>query len=349
MDNLTPAPFDVSVVVIGRNEAARLPACLHSVQHAAWSDLRWELIYVDSDSTDGSAQIAAQFGARVLGLEGATASAAAARNIGWRAAGGAQILFLDGDTELKPGFVREARPPLAQSEVAAVWGHRREREPRQSIYTRVLDLDWIFAPGRTEYFGGDVLIKRQALASVGGFDDRILAGEEPELCRRLRGCGWQIEHLDLPMTTHDLGIQSARAWWLRAERSGRAYAQIAARFAATPDPLWRRESRRNYLHGGVILLVLALLGGTIARLIVTPSANSWLLLAMAVSSGGALTVLARSAVRARWKCPGDPGLAWFYALHSHLQQVPILVGQLRWLCAPRHAPLASPIDYRVHG
>ena len=90
--------IDVSVVVIGRNEARRLSRCLESVQKSVWNDLRWELIYVDSHSTDESPQIAQQCGARVLRLGDVPPSAAAARNLGWRAARGELILFLDGDT-----------------------------------------------------------------------------------------------------------------------------------------------------------------------------------------------------------------------------------------------------------
>ncbi len=108
---------DVSVVVIGRNEGPRLARCLTSVQQAQWGDLSWELIYVDSHSIDGSQALALGMGARVLGLGTARPSAAAGRNIGWRAARAPLVLFLDGDTVLQAGFdrqaawVRTARPP----------------------------------------------------------------------------------------------------------------------------------------------------------------------------------------------------------------------------------------------
>jgi glycosyltransferase involved in cell wall biosynthesis len=49
-----PKAYDVSVVVIGRNEGERLQRCLDSVHAAHWQNLRYELIYVDSASTDDS-------------------------------------------------------------------------------------------------------------------------------------------------------------------------------------------------------------------------------------------------------------------------------------------------------
>jgi len=338
---MSAAP-DVSVVVIGRNEGERLRRCLQSVRQAQWGPLRWELIYVDSHSSDGSEAAAQRAGASVLTLGDAPPCAAAGRNIGWRAARGALVLFLDGDTLLEPGFVPQALRSLqAQPQVVAVWGHRRELDPGQSIYTRVLDLDWVFAPGRVDYFGGDVLLRRQALADVGGFDDRLVAGEEPELCRRLRARGGHIEHIDTPMTRHDLAVTTLRAWWLRAERAGLAYAQVSARFARTSDPLWQREAQRNRWHGAALLLLPLLLVTAAAW---HPAAAGTLLLAL-------LALWARSAARCRWKCPQQPGLAWAYAAHSHLQQLPILVGQWRWWRLQRARQMPGLIEYKTadHG
>lgn len=328
--------IDISVVVIGRNEGPRLARCLASVQAADWQGQRWELVYVDSASHDDSIAVAAGLGARVLELGTARPCAAAARNIGWRAARGALVLFLDGDTVLHPQFVSRAVAVLADAAVVAVWGHRRESQPGQSVYTRVLDLDWIFPTGRSDYFGGDALVRRAALASVGGFDDALVAGEEPELCRRLRARGGQIEHIDAPMTGHDLAITTARGWWMRAERAGLAYAQVAARYAGTADPLWQREARRNRVHGSAVLALPVLLA---LALWLQPALGLVLLLAV-------LALGARSAWRCRWKCPGQPTLACAYALHSHLQQVPILAGQWRWWRLQRAQQAPELIEYQ---
>jgi len=331
-------PIDISVVVIGRNEGARLSRCLESVRQAHWQALRWELIYVDSHSSDGSADTARRLGAHVLSLGDQPPCAAAGRNIGWRAARGAMVLFLDGDTLLDPQFISRALAVLtAEPRLVAVWGHRRESNPAQSLYTRVLDLDWVFAPGRVDYFGGDALVRRQALADVGGFDDTLVAGEEPELCRRLRAAVWEIEHIDAPMTQHDLAITTARAWWTRAERAGLAYAQVAARYADTPDPLWQAEARRNRRHAAALLVGLVSLG---ASAWLFPAAAAALLLAT-------LGLWARSARRCRWKCPDQPALAWAYAAHSHLQQLPILAGQWRWWRLRRARRAPQLIEYKA--
>lgn len=330
-----PQP-ELSVVVIGRNEGARLLRCLDSVRRAAWGASSYELIYVDSASRDDSVLQARRAGASTLVLEDPSPCAAKARNLGWRQARGRFVLFLDGDTELHPDFPGKALAVMADPGLCAVWGHRRESRPEQSVYTRVLDLDWVYAPGRTEYFGGDVLVRRAALEGVEGFDPTLKAGEEPELCARLRAAGWQIEHIDAPMTGHDLAVRSFRSYWLRAYRSGIAYAEVSARLRGRGASRWRREAARDLLHGTVLLgAPLLLLASSVS------SARATAGLALV-----ALLMLLRSAVRCAWKAPGRPGLQLQYALHSHFQKVPALFGQLAWHRSRALRRAVPLIDYR---
>lgn len=333
----SPAPR-VSVVVIGRNEGARLERCLASIAAAHWNDVTHEVIYVDSHSTDGSRERAAAAGAQVLTVERKPPNAAKARNQGWRAAQGEFVLFLDGDTLLHADFVTRALAALeAEPVLCAAWGHRRELDPAQSLYTRLLDLDWVYPTGRALYFGGDVLVRRAALAMVEGFDEGLNAGEEPELCARLRGRGWQIEHLDVPMTLHDLAIRSFRPYWLRAYRSGTAYAEVAARARAQGDVLWQRESLRDLVHGAQY--ATAPLWLAIAALV-----SPWLLVLLLA---GGVAVILRTAARSRWKAPGDPWLSLLYAVHVHFQKVPALFGQLAFRRAAAARQRLDLIDYKA--
>ncbi len=336
MSNQPPTRIDVSVVVIGRNEGDRLERCLQSVAQAHWGSTSHELIYVDSRSTDQSVASAQTLGARVIVLDDASPCAAKARNLGWQAARGEYVLFLDGDTDLHPDFVRRAIDTLSDPGLCAVWGHRRESRPEQSLYTRVLDLDWIYPVGRTLYFGGDVLVRRAALAQVGGFDPSLKAGEEPELCARLRAGGWEIEHVDAPMTRHDLAVRSFRAYWLRAYRSGIAYAEVAERMRLRGDILWQHEARRDFRHGIVFVLAPFVF-----------VASLWLSTAFAlVLVALALLFLARTVQRCAWKAPGQWALCSQYAVHAHLQKIPALFGQLKWRHARRHRSEIALVDYK---
>lgn len=308
----------VSVVVIGRNEGERLVRCLESISAMETEGFAVETIYVDSASTDGSPQRAAAQGAKVIEVRPQRPSAALGRNAGWRAASADFVLFLDGDTQLHPLFVRRALEAMRDPAVAVVWGHRREAHPQQSIYVRTLDLDWIYPPGPSEFCGGDALMRRDVLEKVGGFDASLIAGEEPELCRRIRAVGNTIRHIDAPMTLHDLAINSFGAYWKRAFRAGHAYAEISSRYHGSDDPLWRADSRRNLIHGSLILGTLALL----------PLAFFWPLIGIAAVAQ-ALVLIGRTFHRCAWKT-GNPKTRLLYALHSHIQQIPILAGQLSY-------------------
>ena len=326
----------VSVVIIGRNEGSRLQRCIASVQQAQWGALPHDIWYVDSRSTDDSLALARSLGARTLVLPEGPMCAAKARNLGWQVAAGEFILFLDGDTELHPDFVNHALQALADTRLCAAWGHRRESNPQQSLYTKVLDLDWIYPAGITPYFGGDVLVRRSALAQVGGFDATLNAGEEPELCARLRAKGWKILHIDAPMTRHDLAVRSFKAYARRCYRSGIAYAEVTHRMQSLGDGLWQHEARRDLVHGLLYVAAPLLLALAFALH----------LLAGAVLFALGLVVVLRSAWRCRERAAGDALLALQYALHSHVQKVPAFFGQLAWKRAHARSQRLALVDYK---
>ncbi|OQW90972.1 MAG: glycosyl transferase family 2, partial [Beggiatoa sp. IS2] len=214
----------LSVVIIGRNEGQRLVDCIRSVQAMNFPAKDREIIYVDSDSTDDSPARAQALGVKVIVVYPERPAAAIGRNAGWQAARAPFILFLDGDTILHPDFVKQAFTHFDDPQVAVVWGHRRESHPEVSVYQRVIDLDWIYPPGISEFCGGDAVICRQVLGEVGGYNPNLIAGEEPEMCQRMQAKGYVVLHIDAPMTLHDLAIHSWSQYWRRAVRSGHAMA-----------------------------------------------------------------------------------------------------------------------------
>ena len=182
------------VVVIGRNEGERLRQCLMSLPRAS------VIVYVDSGSSDGSVQRARHLGADVIELDmRAPFTAARARNAGFRrlreiSPDFEYVQFVDGDCELIDGWLEDAISFLnAHADVGAVCGRRRERYPERSIYNWLCDREWDGPVGDVRYSGGDVMIRADALEAVGGYRDDLIAGEEPELCVRLRAA--QLAHL----------------------------------------------------------------------------------------------------------------------------------------------------------
>ncbi len=361
----------LSVVVIGRNEGERLARCLDSVRamraagdtcpipegtaetagnavvameaeagnypQSDVSERCVELIYVDSGSTDGSVALAMGRGARVLALHVEQPTAARGRNAGWRVASAETVLFLDGDTVLHPNFVAEAMSAFEEVDTAVVWGHRRELFPHHSVYNRVMDLDWVYAPGYTAFCGGDALFRRQALEAVDGFDETLIAGEEPELCRRLLSAGYRVLHLDLAMTGHDLAVARFSQYWRRATRAGHAYAEVAERFRGTRDPFWSGEVDRNRRRA--LVLVGLVLAGSLLSVVIGR------VLPVLIVSGLLVALAVRTAWKSRWK-GGNAVTLLLYGVHSHLQQIPIYGGQLQFRRNKRAGRASGLVEYK---
>jgi cellulose synthase/poly-beta-1,6-N-acetylglucosamine synthase-like glycosyltransferase len=327
----------VSVVVIGRNEGPRLERCLASVQ-AIQGIVPHDVIYIDSGSTDGSPELADRMGAAVLPLGSGRMTAARARNLGWRTASGDAILFLDGDTILDPHFPQRAIQALyAEPNRAAVTGHLREINPCQSIYVRMLDLDWIHPPGEILMFGGIALIRREALQAVDGYNEQLIAAEDSEMCHRMRALGWRFEHIDAPMCTHDLAIARFSQYWRRSVRTGYAYAQVSHLFRSMPGRFWTAEARRNRIRG-LFWMLSPLLAATAAIywLSLWPVAL-WLLMLLALAL--------RTALKQRSK-GAKASTMLLYGIHSHLQQIPILLGQIGFLLDRRRNHPRPLIEYK---
>lgn len=326
----------LSVVVIGRNEGARLERCLKSVREMSCPG-PFEVIYVDSASSDGSPLHAAQFGAKVIEIKGGMLSAARARNAGWQSSAAPLILFLDGDTILHPEFVSKALLELQNPEVMVVWGHRREIHPKASLYNRVLDLDWIYKPGFTEFCGGDAVMRRSALEQVKGFNPELIAGEEPDLCRRIRAQGGLISHIDAPMTGHDFAMVSWRQYWRHSLRAGHAYAQIAGIYKDTEDALWRADARSNAVRACIYVF------GVAASILAACIAHSWALALLPLFCF--LGLIARTAMKARSK-KAPIGTLILFAIHSHIRQIPIFVGQLVYRRNVKRNHRSGIIEYK---
>jgi glycosyltransferase involved in cell wall biosynthesis len=313
----------LSVVVIGRNEGKRLSACLQSVKEMNLENVSSECIYVDSASTDDSVIRAVALGASIIHNPAATSNAAAARNLGWKAAKGEIILFLDGDTLLQPDFVKRALPFFEDPSMGVVCGHRREIFPKASIYQYVLDRDWVYPTGEVDACGGDALIRRKALEEVNGYDDELLAGEEPDMCKRMRALHYRIYRIDTLMTLHDLHIHTFRSYWIRCLRTGYAYASVSHRRPFDKNPLWKQESQHNLMKGGAFFLGLILLPWT------------WLpFFLWFIATCGLICV---SAFKTK---------SWSYALYAHFQHIPMFIGQIAYWLDRMRFRKRSLIEYK---
>jgi glycosyltransferase involved in cell wall biosynthesis len=329
-----PSLKQIGLVAIGRNEGQRLRQCLLSALGKV--DL---IVYVDSGSTDDSVELARSLGVEVVELDlSYPFTAARARNTGF-----ARLLeldaqiefvqFVDGDCEVVEGWLDRAQSELAaQLTVAVVCGRRRERFPDLSIYNRLCDLEWDTPIGETRACGGDAMMRVTAFQQVSGFNPTLIAGEEPELCVRLRQKGWKILRLDVEMTWHDAQMKSFSQWWKRAIRAGHAYTEGASLHGAEPERHWVKESRSIWFWG--LLLPLLALG-----MVWSTRGLSLVLLA----GYPIMTYRIYRYVRLRDLKPRDSIL---YALFCMLGKFPNLLGKLTFYLNRRLGRQNKLIEYK---
>lgn len=238
-------PGRIGVVIIGRNEGERLIACIRSVRAVADA-----MVYVDSGSTDGSVDAAASLGADVVSLDMSTPfTAARARNAGYRRLkethAPAFVQFVDGDCEIAGRWLETAQDFLeTHADVAIAVAHVREKFPERTIYNRLCNREWAGPAGEAEICGGNAFIRASALDETGGYDPALIAGEEPELCVRLREKKLRIYRLDAEMARHDVAMTSLGQWLKRARRAGHAFAEVSHLHRGKPENIWTRETMR---------------------------------------------------------------------------------------------------------
>jgi GT2 family glycosyltransferase len=244
--------MSLAVVLIGRNEGARLVAALASLEGR-------RVVYVDSGSTDGSVAAARDAGAEVVLLDPATPfTAARARHEGFQALGEEPpevVQFIDGDCTVVPGWIEAGLSALQDDpSLGLVTGWRSEIAPEASVYNALCDHEWHRPAGEITACGGDMMVRSAAYIEARGFDAQVIAAEDDEFCQRLRKAGWSLRRLPLPMTRHDAAMTRFGQWWRRALRSGHGFAQVGdlhARYFA-------RERARVWLYGlGLPVLALA--------------------------------------------------------------------------------------------
>lgn len=321
------------VVVIGRNEGEQLRRCLEAPAMAQLPRL-----YVDSASSDGSPALARSLGWEALELDASRPmSAARGRNEGFDRLLALHpeleaVQFVDGDCVLAPGWIERASQELdSRSDVAIVAGRLRERDPEASVYNRLCAIEWDLPAGDADECGGLALVRAGAFRQAEGFRAGLMAGEEPELCLRLRRAGWKISRIDAEMATHDAAMTRFSQWWARTLRSGRGYAQLTA------------------LHGmgfcGRMNLSIVFWG---LALPLAAAGAAWPTRGWSLLLFAAYPLLFFKIAAGRWRRGSRGGDAWLYAFFCILAKLPQLLGQISFFAgrgrtrATAAAPSSDP-------
>ena len=247
----------IGIVVIGRNEAQHLRQCLLPL-----TDQTKDLVYVDSGSIDNSVKIAEELGVKVILLDSSEPyTAARGRNTGANYLLEVNpdlefIQFIDGDSYIVNEWLEEASSELASNkDTAVVCGILTEQSPELSVYNTLFNLEWNKPSGEVSACGGNMMVRAKYFKQLEGFDQTLIAGEDPELCLRMRQQGWKIFKLDCQMGFHDGEMISFWQWWKRAIRSGYVYAEGSWLHGKSPEFYGIRESFRIWFWGFILPLL----------------------------------------------------------------------------------------------
>lgn len=225
---MTKITDELGVVVIGRNEGERLKRCISSIQ----LHFNGPIIYVDSGSTDGSVEYCDEIGLEAIDLDMSTPfTMSRARNAGFKRLIDKHVhckyvQFVDGDCELSTEWLATSYHFIKkQIRISSVCGILQEKFPDKNIYHRLMNMELKGHSGEIIACGGIAMFKIETFEKVGGFNESLIAGEEADLCLRIKSTGEKVWRLDVSMGTHDIDMHKFSQWWTRMKRTGHAYAQ----------------------------------------------------------------------------------------------------------------------------
>lgn len=226
---------DIAIVIVSTNELHWLTRLLPTVQ-ATVEDLNADVIIVDNDSVDGTAEFIAQNYPQFRVVRAPNHGFSHANNRALIEVSADYIVLLNPDTEILRGSFsdliarmeelpdvglagcRQIAPdgtlwptmrrfPNALRELAEALGSERfpnalgwlgQRELRYDRYDEEFDLDWTS--------GSFLLLRRAALLSAGLLDERFfIYSEEVDLARRVKDAGWRVRHLPRMEIRHHAG------------------------------------------------------------------------------------------------------------------------------------------------
>jgi cellulose synthase/poly-beta-1,6-N-acetylglucosamine synthase-like glycosyltransferase len=171
-------------------------------------------------------------------------------------------------------------------------------------------------------------VRAEAFEAVGGFQSQLIAGEEPELCVRLRERGWKIWRLNAEMTLHDMAMTRFTQWWTRAVRAGHAYAEVSQLHRKSPFGIWRKETLRVIFWGGFLPTVICV-GAAFHPL----------------ALGGSFTYVAQICRIAFAKGPTS-SKSWAFGLFAMLAKFPILQGVVTFYSRRWRRYATTLIEYK---
>lgn len=281
------APIELTVVIVTRNEEARIEACVRSTLEAVAEAIRAgvireaETILVDSASTDRTIEIARRFPIRIVSLESTwPLSCGAGCFVGVHHARGSLTAIINGDMTVDRRWFVEAIPRLEPA-LAGLCGVAKENLGRRTAVERLLfgnrtagltegmlPEDIANYPGG--YSTGTLLLRTAAARRVGSFNPFFRAAEDMDLRLRLLRAGWTVKNVPVLQGVHfwveeDNAVDS-RTYLATLHRNGIGLGQMA-RYHFRSDAWLSRRAAQPILGVRTLLNVLNTFAFTLVLLL----------------------------------------------------------------------------------
>ena len=249
-------PPEVSIVVRSFNEGWALRQTLPALREQSLSD--WELIVIDSGSTDGSVDlIRAMHPAHFVQIRPEEYNPSRVMNQGMRLARAERVIFLNADaTPQGPEWLRPLADALLDPATAAVFGRQIPRPDCQAVYAH--DYDRCFGTHREsaewEHFFSMVSSGlRKDIWSKRGFREDLQYSEDDEYTRWCRAQGYKVIYCPESVVMHSHNYSPGQAF----RRSFGEAKALAAVWTRPPGEVnwprtvllgWLSDLRRDWVY-----------------------------------------------------------------------------------------------------
>lgn len=239
----------ISVVVCTFNGSKTIRQCCESLSRLDYP--KFEVIVVDDGSSDGSGRIVEEFGFKLIRHD-TNRGLSAARNSGLEAATGDIVAYIDDDAFADIDWLRYIALTFETMDCVAVGGPNVSPNDDPEFARRVAE-----APGNPAHVlltdtqaeqlpGCNIAIRRSALEAIDGFDPRfVTAGDDVDVCLRLRERGWTLAYCAAAMVWHRRRASLA-AYLKQQSDYGVAENLLDRKWNLVRDSGWRPRIGRVY-------------------------------------------------------------------------------------------------------
>lgn len=244
----------ISVVVPVLNKIEFLRQSLDSIVAAAYKDGDAELIFVDHGSTDGSYELLLDYKRVAAIRQFLGGTIASVRNEGARLARGELLSFIDCDCVVPPEYFRALRLVLESSGAAAIGCECDIPTPAHWTERTWHALHALDTDGFCHYLNSaNFSVRRVVFEEVGGFDERLVAGEDTDICRRIREAGHRIFEARSLSVVHLANPKSVHAFFRKQKWHGSSV------LSGTPSLLRSKATLMVFAHLAAMTLALVVL------------------------------------------------------------------------------------------